>query len=82
MMNPGKVLTLRTSDGFMLSSNKWDSLPLDDLLFLSMKTGVQKRLCTAGYLGCSDHTPFVKYSINIFKGIIRSTTRVFATGRK
>jgi len=38
-------------DGFILETNKWDSLPIDDLLLPAIKAPLKHRLETEGYLG-------------------------------
>lgn len=38
-------------DGFILDENRWDSLPLDDLLLPQIHKQAQGRLGRAGYLG-------------------------------
>ncbi len=38
-------------DGFTLEVNKWDSVPVADLLLPIIKSPLKHRLETAGYLG-------------------------------
>ena len=42
---------LQTQDGFILDINKWDTLPLDDLILPLIKAPSRHRLDKAGYLG-------------------------------
>lgn len=76
---------LTFQDGFILEENRWDSLPIDDLVLHHLiYKPARKQLENAGYLGSQHILPFIQImpDSDIASGIIPSVVKASAIGPK